>query len=70
MIDLSPHEYQLLLSIVGDRLDKMSAKLALFDGNVNGSEFERMCDAQERVHKLFHVIRDSYILLDRTLDRN
>ena len=69
MIDLSAEEYQLLLAIVSNRLDKMSAKIALYSGNVNGSEFEQMCDAQERVHKLFHKIRDFYIV-DRTLDRN
>jgi hypothetical protein len=70
MMDLSPEEYQLLLSIVGKRLDDMSAKIALFDGNVNGLEFERMCHAQERVHGLFHKVRDCYIAIDRTLDRN
>ena len=70
MMDLSPEEYQLLLSIVGKRLDDMSGKLALFEGNVNGLEFERMCNAQERVHRLFHKVRDCYISIDRTLDRN
>lgn len=69
-MDLSPDQYQLLLSIVGKRLDDMSAKIALYSGNINGLEFERMCNAQERVHELFHKIRDKYISIDRTLDRN